>query len=110
MLAASEVEAVKIALLVFELTDDVIPDVWVLVFALMFAASDVDAFTSAEFKDEVAVVMSDRVASEPEVRFAPVRVRVAEDQTSSASDPSEVNVRVPAAQTLVGIAVIADAN
>ena len=66
----------------FELTDDVIPDVWVLVFALITAASD-----------EVAVVTSERVASDPDERPAPVRVRVPTVHTSDASDPSDERVR-----------------
>ena len=45
-----------------------------------------------------AVVMSDCTASEPEVRPAPVRVRVVADQISAAMAVPEVRVRVAEAQ------------
>jgi hypothetical protein len=133
MTAASDEVAVKIALFVFELTALVIPDVCALVLALILAASDVDAVRMAlsvllftadvipdvwvlvfEFTVEAilvdAVVTSESVAREPEVRPAPVRVRVADDQTSAASVPKVVSVRLPAAQTFAGILVIDDAS
>ena len=43
-------------------------------------------------RDEVAVVMSESVASDPEVRPAPVKVRVVAAQTSEATDAREVRV------------------
>ena len=63
MLAAREVDAVAITLAVF---------------ALIFAANELDAF-----------VTSDCTASEPAVSPAPVRVRVAKVQTSDAVRPAE---------------------
>ena len=65
------------------------------------------AFTSAT-TDELALVTSDKVAKEPEVSPAPVRVRAPDDHTSVASVPNPVRVRVPAAQTLVGTNDTAD--
>jgi hypothetical protein len=62
------------------------------VFAFTTAASDVDA-----------VVTSDCVASEPEESPAPVRVRVAELHTSTASVPNVVSERDEYAQTFAGI-------
>ena len=43
-------------------------------------------------RDEVAVVTSESVASDPEVRPAPVKVRVVAAQTSEATDAREVKV------------------
>ena len=43
-------------------------------------------------RDEVAVVTSESVASDPEVRPAPVKVRVVAAQTSEATDAREVRV------------------
>ena len=82
------------------------------VFALMFEASDVEAafvfaFTTAATDDE-ADCTSERVASDPAVRPAPVSVRVPFVQTSDASVPKDESVRVPAAQTFIGIDVIAE--
>ena len=84
------------------------------VFAVMFEASEVEAafvfaFTTAATDDD-ADCTSERVASDPAVRPAPVSVRVPFVQTSDASVPNDVSVRVPAAQTFVGIEAIDDAT
>jgi len=96
----------------------------VFVFVLITAASEEEAVSTAasvllftlavpaeiaEAREEVAVSTSDRVAREPDVRPAPVSVRVPLVQTSAASVPNPVSVRVPAAQTLTGIEVIDEA-
>ncbi len=94
-------------------------------FVLMFDASEVDAastsasvlafiaaslFVTAAPSELEAVWTSDNVASDPEVRPAPVRVRVPLVHTSAARVPNPVKVRVPAAHTLVGIDAMDDAN
>jgi hypothetical protein len=56
-----------------------------------------------------ALVTSDCTARDPDERPAPVRVRVVETQTSAASVPKVVRLRVPFAHTAVGIPVIEDA-
>lgn len=119
--AASEVEAVESALLVlalitaasddvavvsaesvWPLTPEVIPAVALLVFALMLEASEEDAlatiravllFTTDAMELE-ALVMSEVMASEPELRFAPVSVRVVLLQISAASVPKLLKLRV----------------
>jgi hypothetical protein len=50
------------------------------------------------------------VASEPELKPAPVSVRVPAAHISAAMEVPEVRVRVAAAQTLIGIAVIETAS
>ncbi len=82
--AAREVEAVSTV-------------AFVLLFTLAAAAR------TAELSEDVAVSTSDKVASEPDVKPAPVRVRVPLVQTSAASVPKPVRVLVPAAQTLAGM-------
>ena len=119
-----DVEAVRTALFVFALTDEVIPEVTLLVFALTTAATDVVAIASAESvfaftlavpavtaapSDVEAVVTSDCVASEPLERPAPVRVLVPFVHTSAARVPNVVSERVPAAQTFAGIEVMDEA-
>ena len=52
--------------------------------------------------DDVAVVTSDKVASDPEVRPAPVRVRVPFVQTSATKVPKDDRVRPEADQIAVG--------
>ena len=59
-------------------------------------------------RDEVAVVTSDKVASEPEVRPAPVRVRVPLVQTSATKVPNDERVRPEADQIAVGIVAKSD--
>ena len=59
-----------------------------------------------EASEEVAVWTSESVASEPTLSPAPVRVRVAADQTSVASVPKVDSERDPKAQTCAGIEVI----
>lgn len=76
------------------------------VFAFTLAVSAV----IAEPSEEDAVCTSERVARLPEVSPAPVSVRVPFVQTSDASVPNDVSVRVPAAQTFVGIEAIDDAT
>ncbi len=58
------------------------------------APSDDEALLVFEFTEETALVTSDAVASEPVVSEAPVRVRVAYDQTSDAASVPAVRVRV----------------
>ena len=65
----------------FALTAEVIPEVWALVLLFTKVATDV-----------LAVVTSESVASDPEVRPAPVKVRVVAAQTSEATDAREVRV------------------
>ncbi len=102
---ASEVDA----RLVFAFTRPTIDDdaiattVLVLLFTLAVPAA------MAEAREDVAVSTSDRVASEPDVKPAPVSVRVPLVHTSAARVPKPVRVRVPAAQTFVGIEVIDEA-
>jgi len=94
-----------------------------LVFALMTAASDDDAMPTllsvfalmavwllviAVPSDEDAVCTSDNVASEPLVKPAPVKVRVAALQTSVAMVPKLVSVRTDAFQTFTGIDVASE--
>jgi len=98
--APIEVEAV----LVLALTTAAIEVEAVLVLALTAA---VPALIAA-FNDVDAVCTSERVASDPDVRPAPVKVRVPLVQTSAARVPKPVKVRVPAAQTFVGIDAIDD--
>ena len=74
---AREVEAERTAALVLLLTDEVMPPVAEFVFALTTAAIEVDAVVTVAFTLDVALLMSLLVASEPVVRPAPVRVRVA---------------------------------
>jgi hypothetical protein len=64
------------------------------VLAEMALASEVEALLVFEFTEETALVTSDAVASEPVVSEAPVRVRVAYDQTSDAASVPAVRVRV----------------
>ena len=110
-----DVDALPTTVLVFVLTAEVMPEVWALVLALMFEASDVDAariaalvfaFTlvlpvvMAAASEVEAVVTSDVRASDPEVRVLSVRFRVAKVQTSDAVIPLlEVRVLVPFVQT-----------
>ncbi len=54
--------------------------------------------------DEVALSISESVASDPEVRPAPVRVRVVTPQTSAASVPKAVSVRLEYPHTFAGMA------
>ena len=104
--AASDDEAIPTTLAVFALTaefpveiasaralDALLTEVFV--FALIFAANELDAF-----------VTSDCTASEPELRDAPVRVRVVAFQTSVARVPNVVRERVPADQTAVATSVV----
>ena len=78
------------------------PAVCVLVLLLIASVSFVmDALSELD-----AVCTSESVAREPAVRPAPVRVRVAADQTSVASVPKVVRLRDPKAQTCAGIEVI----
>jgi hypothetical protein len=82
---------------VFALTAVVIPAVAEFVFALITAASDVDAVPTLvsvfEFTAVVTPETSDCVASEPESRPAPVSVRDAYVHTSAATEPIAVKVR-----------------
>jgi hypothetical protein len=87
--AANEVDAVKTVASVLLLTALVIPAVAEFVFALITAARDVDAVVTVV----PTVVTSDCVASEPESRPAPVKVRVALDHTSAAKVPKVLKVR-----------------
>ncbi len=96
--ATIEDEAVATTELVLLFTSLVMLAVAEFVFELTEAMIDVDA-----------ELRSESVASEPDVRPAPVRVRVPFDHTSDAKVPNVVRVRVPADQTLAGIAVIAEA-
>jgi hypothetical protein len=64
------------------------------VFALTTAATELDA-----------VETSDAVARDPELRPAPVSVRVPFTHTSAARVPNVVRLRVPFAQTAAGIPV-----
>jgi len=59
-------------------------------------------------RDEVAVVMSESVASDPEVRPAPVKVRVVAAQTSEATDAREVRVLDENAQIDAGSEAASD--
>jgi len=63
------------------------------------------AFTTAA-RDDDAVCTSESVAKEPVSSEAPVSVRVPALHTSVASEPSEVSVRAPEAQTAAGIPAI----
>lgn len=73
------------------------------VFAFTCAVMDEDALPTTAFvfeltlaaTDDDAVEISERVASEPESRPAPVRVRVAAAHTSVATARPEVRLRVP---------------
>ena len=56
--------------------------------------------------EDDAFVTSDCTANEPELKPAPVRVRVAEDHTSVARVPKVVRERVPADQTAVATSVV----
>ncbi len=100
--AATDEVAVASEVSVCALTLDVTPAVAVSVWALTFDVSAVIAVPS----EVEAVFTSDWVASDPELRLAPVRVRVPLVQTSAASVPKLESVLVPAAQTLVGIDVM----
>ena len=77
------------------MTAEAMPDVCAFVFAFMFAAKLVEAF-----------VTSDWTARDPELRPAPVRVRVVAVQMSAAMDAPEVRVLVPADQTAVATSVV----
>jgi hypothetical protein len=66
--------------------------------AVMAAAIEVEAVVTVAFTLDVALLISLLVASEPVVRPAPVRVRVADAQTSAAMAVPDVRVRVPEAQ------------
>ena len=94
--APRDVEAVRTAVFVFAFTkepsDEDAASTVVFVFPFTTAATDDDADCTSE-----------RVASDPAVRPAPVSVRVPFVQTSDASVPNEVRVRVPDAQTSAGI-------
>lgn len=93
--AAIELDAMSVCAFTFAVT----PAVAVFVFALTTAAIELDA-----------ALTSDWSASEPELKPAPVSVRVPFVHTSAASVPNVVRLRVPFAQTLPGIAVIDDAS
>jgi hypothetical protein len=102
MVAPSEVEAVKTVASVLLLIVDIAEAIWLLVFVLIadvldaiFAVRDVDAF-----------VTSDKVAKEPEVRDAPVNVRVPLAQTSATNVPNEVRVLVALFQIVLEIVVV----
>jgi hypothetical protein len=93
MEAPSEVEA----LVSVAESEAVFASVWPFTTAaseVVAPASDalVWAFTTAA-TDVEAVVISEAVARAPEVSPAPVRVRVALDHTSTASEPKEERVR-----------------
>ena len=111
-MAASELEADATTLLVFALTALVIPLVWLFVFALITAASELEAvvivllvfplMTAASELDAVeiallsvlvSVVTSFAVARLPDERLAPVSVRVALLHTSATSVPNPESVR-----------------
>ncbi len=98
-----EVEAVRTVASVCELTAEVIPEVWVLVFALMVEASDVEAVRTVAFvfelTEETAPVTSAWRASVPESSVPSESRRVLYDQTSEAVMPPLVRVRVPFVQT-----------
>jgi hypothetical protein len=100
----SEDEAVAVfALTTKAIEEDAEPTtLFVFAFTLAFPA------VIAEAIDEEAEVTSDCVASDPDVRPAPVSVRVPLDQTSAARVPNAVSVRVLSDQTLVGIEAIED--
>ena len=74
-----------------------------LVLAFTTAAMDEEAVPIVVLTDVVARLISTFVAREPDVRPAPVRVRVAEIQTSEASVPKDESVRTLEFQTFVGI-------
>ena len=84
MFAANDVEAVSIAEFVFELTALVIPLVAPFVFELTCEVIELEADW-----------ISDRVASDPELSPAPVRVLVAADHTSVARVPKVVRLLEP---------------
>jgi hypothetical protein len=90
--AAREVDAVSVCAFTAEVT----PAVAVLVFPFTTAATELEALCTSE-----------SVARDPVESPASVRVLVPLPHTSEASVPNEVNVRVPAAHTFVGIEVIA---
>lgn len=99
MTLASEDVAIATRESVFAFTAEVTPAVWEFVFA----------FTSATTEDD-ALCTSESVAREPAVSSAPVRVRVAELQTSVASVPKLESVRVPAAHTAVAVSTASEPN
>ena len=105
----SEVEAVNTVALVFALMTAARDEVAVVSPELVLAFTLAVLASTAAPMDEDAVVRSESVASEPEERPAPVRVRVPFVHTSAASDPKVVRLRVPFAQTLAGMEVILDA-
>ena len=113
----------------FELTDEVTPAVAVFVFTLILAASDEDAVRTAVLVFELTLLTmlavcvfvfelicevteleadctSDKVASDPTFKPAPVSVRVAADHTSVARVPKVERLREPYAQTEAGSEVI----
>ncbi len=92
---ARDEDAARIAALVFRATSLVTPK----------AAAAVLAFTSAT-TDEEAFCTSDKVASDPDVKPAPVSVLVPLVHTSAARVPKPVSVLEPAAHTFAGIEVI----
>ena len=67
------------------------PDVWVFVFELTARVPAEMAVLSEDDAD----CTSDKVAREPDVRPAPVRVRVAADHTSVANVPKVERLREP---------------
>jgi len=79
--AASDVEALPTMVLVLVLTAEVIPEVCALVLLFTKVATDV-----------LAVVMSESVASDPDVRPAAVRVLVVAAQMSDTTPESDVRV------------------
>lgn len=106
MLVLSEVEAIPTIELVFALitlaSDDDAVAISLSVFAFTDAATEDDAVPIAVTTVDVALSTSERVASEPDVSPAPVRVRVAEPQTSDARVPNDVSVLPLKAQILAG--------
>ena len=88
MFAARDVEAASMAASVFELTAEVMPDVWVFVLLLI-----------CEVMDDEAVCKFPSVAKEPESRVASVKRRVAAPHTlvavSETRVPNESSVLPP---------------
>ena len=103
MEVARDEEAARTVASVLLLTALVIPAVAELVLAFTTAAMDEEAVPIVVLTDVVARLISTFVAREPDVRPAPVRVRVAEIQTSEASVPKDESVRTLEFQTFVGI-------
>jgi hypothetical protein len=89
------ISEMRVATLLFTvvMSDQSIESVFVLT-ARRSDPSDDDALLVFELIEETALVTSDAVASEPESRDAPVRVRVAYVQTSDAASVPAVSVRV----------------